>query len=162
MTTKTVAQILEQDTFSHNDLVSLLSAKDNDLQLIYSKAAEVKKQYIGNKVFLRGLVEYSNKCRKNCLYCGIRAGNCNVVRYTVDDDEVIQAAKYIKELGYGSMVLQSGELMTNTFTTDIERILKRIHAETDNTLGITLSLGDKPKKPINDGSTPVPNAIYYA
>ena len=143
MTTKTVAQILEQDTFSHNDLVSLLSAKDNDLQLIYSKAAEVKKQYIGNKVFLRGLVEYSNKCRKNCLYCGIRAGNCNVVRYTVDDDEVIQAAKYIKELGYGSMVLQSGELMTNTFTTDIERILKRIHAETDNTLGITLSLGEQ-------------------
>ena len=143
MTTKTVAQILEQDTFSHNDLVSLLSAKDNDLQLIYSKAAEVKKQYIGNKVFLRGLVEYSNKCRKNCLYCGIRAGNCNVVRYTVDDDEVIQAAKYIKELGYGSMVLQSGELMTNTFTADIERILKRIHAETDNTLGITLSLGEQ-------------------
>ena len=140
---KTVAEIIEQDVFSHSDLVVLLAAEDDDLKLIYNKAAEVKAKYIGNKVYLRGLVEYSNKCRKNCLYCGIRAGNNNVVRYTVDDEEVVQAAKYIKQLGYGSMVLQSGELMTNTFVDDIERLLKRIHVETDNTLGITLSLGEQ-------------------
>jgi biotin synthase len=123
--------------------VALLAAEAADIQLIYNKAAEVKAKYIGNKVYLRGLVEYSNKCRKNCYYCGIRLGNAKVNRYTVDDDEVVQAAKYIKQLGYGSMVLQSGELMTPAFVDAIERLLLRIHAETDNTLGITLSMGEQ-------------------
>ena len=140
---KTVAEIIEQNAFSHSDLVVLLAAEGNDLQLIYNKAAEVKAKYIGNKVYLRGLVEYSNKCRKNCYYCGIRLGNAKVKRYTVDDDEVVQAAKYIKQLGYGSMVLQSGELMTPSFVDTIERLLLRIHAETDNALGITLSMGEQ-------------------
>ena len=140
---KTVAEIIEQNAFSHSDLVALLAAEGNDIQLIYAKAAEVKAKYIGNKVYLRGLVEYSNKCRKNCYYCGIRLGNAKVNRYTVDDDEVVQAAKYIKQLGYGSMVLQSGELMTPSFVDAIERLLLRIHAETDNTLGITLSMGEQ-------------------
>lgn len=143
MSTKTITEILTQEHFSHNDLVKLLSAKGNDIKQIFDKAAEVKQQYIGNKVYLRGLVEYSNKCRKNCLYCGIRAGNNNVSRYTVTDDEVIQAAKYIKELGYGSMVLQSGELMTRNFVNDIERLLIAINKETDYSLGITLSLGEQ-------------------
>lgn len=140
---KTVAEIIEQNAFSHSDLVALLAAEGNDRQLIYNKAAEVKAKYIGNKVYLRGLVEYSNKCRKNCYYCGIRLGNAKVNRYTVDDDEVVQAAKYIKQLGYGSMVLQSGELMTPSFVDAIERLLLRIHAETENTLGITLSMGEQ-------------------
>ena len=140
---KTVAEIIEQNAFSHSDLVTLLAADGDDRQLIYAKAAEVKAKYIGNKVYLRGLVEYSNKCRKNCYYCGIRLGNAKVNRYTVDDDEVVQAAKYIKQLGYGSMVLQSGELMTPSFVGTIERLLLRIHAETDNALGITLSMGEQ-------------------
>lgn len=140
---KTVAEIIEQNAFSHSDLVTLLAADGDDRQLIYAKAAEVKAKYIGNKVYLRGLVEYSNKCRKNCYYCGIRLGNTKVNRYTVDDDEVVQAAKYIKQLGYGSMVLQSGELMTPSFVDTIERLLLRIHAETDNALGITLSMGEQ-------------------
>lgn len=140
---KTVAEIIEQNAFSHSDLVTLLAADGDDRQLIYAKAAEVKAKNIGNKVYLRGLVEYSNKCRKNCYYCGIRLGNAKVNRYTVDDDEVVQAAKYIKQLGYGSMVLQSGELMTPAFVDAIERLLLRIHAETDNALGITLSMGEQ-------------------
>jgi len=140
---KTVAEIIEQNAFSHSDLVTFLAADGDDRQLIYNKAAEVKAKYIGNKVYLRGLVEYSNKCRKNCYYCGIRLGNAKVNRYTVDDDEVVQAAKYIKQLGYGSMVLQSGELMTPSFVDTIERLLLRIHAETDNALGITLSMGEQ-------------------
>lgn len=140
---KTVAEILEQQTFSHSDLAALLAAKGSDLQLIYTKAAEVKARYIGNKVYLRGLVEYSNKCRKNCYYCGIRLGNGKVSRYTVGDDEVVQAAKYIKQLGYGSMVLQSGELMTPAFIDAVERLLIQIHAATGHTLGITLSMGEQ-------------------
>ena len=140
---KTLAEIIVQNAFSHSDLVALLAAEGDDLKLIYDKAAEVKAKYIGNKVYLRGLVEYSNKCRKNCYYCGIRLGNAKVNRYTVDDDEVVQAAKYIKQLGYGSMVLQSGELMTPTFVDAVERLLLRIHEATDHTLGITLSMGEQ-------------------
>ena len=138
-----IQEILQHSEFSHNDLVQLLSAEGEDLKTLFDFAKSVKNQHVGNKVYLRGLVEYSNKCRKNCFYCGIRSGNANVSRYTVSDDEVVQAAKYIQKLGYGSMVLQSGELMTEKFIADIERLLKRIHQETDHQLGITLSLGEQ-------------------
>ena len=140
---KSVAEIIEQNSFSHSDIVTLLDAKDNDIELIYNKSAEIKNKYIGNKVYLRGLVEYSNKCRKNCLYCGIRLGNNKVSRYTVGEEEVVQAAKYIKELGYGSMVLQSGEIMTPTFVDTIEQLLTKIHHATNHSLGITLSMGEQ-------------------
>ena len=140
---KSVAEIIEQNSFSHSDIVTLLDAKDNNIELIYNKSAEIKNKYIGNKVYLRGLVEYSNKCRKNCLYCGIRLGNNKVSRYTVGEEEVVQAAKYIKELGYGSMVLQSGEIMTPTFVDTIEQLLTKIHHATNHSLGITLSMGEQ-------------------
>lgn len=136
-------EILQHGELSHDDIVKLLSSEGEDMDALFSFAKTVKERHVGNKVYLRGLVEYSNKCRKNCFYCGIRSGNANVSRYTVSEDEVVQAAKYISELGYGSMVLQSGELMTEKFVGDIERLLKRIHAETGNRLGITLSLGEQ-------------------
>lgn len=138
-----MTEILTRAEFSHDDIVKLLSAEGDDLKTLFDFAKNVKNQHVGNKVYLRGLVEYSNKCRKNCFYCGIRSGNANVSRYTVGEDEVVQAAVYIRKLGYGSMVLQSGELMTEKFVEDIERILKRIHEATDHQIGITLSLGEQ-------------------
>ncbi len=138
-----VTEILTRVEFSHDDIVKLLSAEGDDLKTLFDFAKNVKNRHVGNKVYLRGLVEYSNKCRKNCFYCGIRSGNANVSRYTVGEDEVVQSAVYIRKLGYGSMVLQSGELMTEKFVEDIERILKRIHEATDHQIGITLSLGEQ-------------------
>ncbi len=63
-------------------------------QLLFRKSAEVKEKYIGNKVWFRGLIEFSNVCGKDCLYCGIRKGNKNLERYSLGDDEIIAAAKF--------------------------------------------------------------------
>ena len=60
-------------------------------------------------VYLRGLIELSNICRKDCLYCGIRCSNSKVVRYDLSDREVLDLAQYALDNGYGSVVLQAGE-----------------------------------------------------
>ena len=92
---------------------------------------------------MRGLVEFSNICSKNCLYCGIRRGNAGVVRYRMDEGEIFAAVEWAAENRYGSVVLQSGELAAEENTSFVERVLSRIHDRFGDTLGITLSLGEQ-------------------
>jgi biotin synthase len=138
-----VEAILQKDEFSRDDLIILLSSGIEERNLIYSKAAEIKQKYVGNKVYFRGLVEFSNICNKNCYYCGIRAKNLNVERYMVEEEEVINAARYAYESGYASMVLQSGERNDRRFVEMISSLLDKINKVTDNKMGITLSLGEQ-------------------
>lgn len=97
----------------------------------------------GRTVALRGLVECSNVCAKNCLYCGIRRGNAKVRRYRMTADEVVEAAAWAAENGYGSVVLQAGEIQSEENTRFYEQILGRLHARFGDGLGITLSLGEQ-------------------
>ncbi len=139
----TVEEILQKPDFERADLVTLLNADKKDRELIFRKAAEVKKEYVGNKVYFRGLVELSNSCSKNCYYCGIRSGNKVVDRYFVSDDEVLEAAKYALENGYGSMVIQSGERTDKVFVNKVTKLLEKIKAQSSGKLGITLSMGEQ-------------------
>ncbi len=139
----TVEAILEKTDFSREDLVTLLNAEAHDQELIFRKAAEVKKQFVGNKVYFRGLVELSNICSKNCYYCGIRSGNKVVDRYFVSDDEVLEAAKYALDNGYGSMVIQSGERTDKVFIAKVTQLLEKIKNLSAGKLGITLSMGEQ-------------------
>lgn len=138
-----VEKILEHEHFSHDDLVALLSAEGADRTMIFEKAAAVKKEFVGNKVYFRGLIELSNICSKNCYYCGIRAGNKNVDRYFVTEDEVVAAAVFALENGYGSMVIQSGERTDKTFVDKVTEILKKIMEVSKGKLGVTLSMGEQ-------------------
>jgi biotin synthase len=140
---KSLEQILSQDSFSKNDLVTLLNANEQQRQLIFSKAAEVKEKNVGKKVYYRGLIEFSNLCGKNCYYCGIRAGNKNAHRYEVTPEEVLEAAKYAWENKFGSLVIQAGERSDKSFVRSISEILKQIRKMSDGELGITLSLGEQ-------------------
>jgi biotin synthase len=140
---KSLVQILTQDEFSKDDLVQLISADEEGRKLIFAKAVEVKEQYVGNKVFYRGLIEFSNLCGKNCYYCGIRAGNTNAHRYEVTKDELLEAAKYAYENKFGSLVIQAGERSDRTFVKTITSILKEIKEFSKGELGITLSLGEQ-------------------
>ena len=135
--------LLNQNEFSKQDLIYLLTLKGDAVSQLFEKSKEIKQKYVGNSVYLRGLIEFSNICRKNCFYCGIRSGNPSVGRYQVTEDEVVEAAKFASAHKYGSLVLQSGERMTSEFTDTIARILERIHKETHQALGITLSLGEQ-------------------
>lgn len=122
----------------------LLSLEDEkEIQKLMDKARATRDNTIGNKVYLRGLIEYSNRCAKNCFYCGIRAGNTNAVRYQVSDEEVLEAAKYALDHRYGSIVLQSGERSDKEFTSHISSLIQKIHHYTGNNLRITLSCGEQ-------------------
>ena len=139
-------EILRKAEFTHSDLVELLNAQGKDRTALFSRAAEVKKQYVGNKVYFRGLVELSNICSKNCLYCGIRAGNAKPDRYMVGEDEVLEAARFALENGYGSMVLQSGERCDDSFVATVTNLLRKIKGLSNGKLGITLSMGEQTEK----------------
>jgi biotin synthase len=122
----------------------LLSLEDKaEIAELYAAARAARDEQIGNKVYLRGLIEYSNRCSKNCYYCGIRAGNIHAFRYEVNDEEVLAAAKFAWENRYGSIVLQSGERSDKKFTSHISDLIKKIHSATNNELRITLSCGEQ-------------------
>ncbi len=138
-----VKDILNKESFSKNELITLLNAEKDDLKLIFEKSSKVKEDYIGNKVYLRGLIELSNICSKNCYYCGIRRDNKKVERYNITDNEVLEAAAFALKSNYGSVVIQSGELQSENNTARIENLVKQIKEISNGKLGITLSCGEQ-------------------
>jgi biotin synthase len=135
--------ILLQDDFSRENIITLLSCQGEDRIFLFKKSTEIKEKYIGKKVWFRGLIEFSNICSKDCLYCGIRKGNKNLKRYNLTDDEILAAAKFAYDNKYGSIALQSGELESYPVTNRIENLLHKIKELSDGELGITLSVGEQ-------------------
>jgi biotin synthase len=136
-------EILNKKEFTKEELIFLLSLEGDDIQKLLSKALEVKLREIGNEVYLRGLIEYSNRCQKSCLYCGVRLPNAKVVRYTMKDEEVFDCVKKAIDYNYGSLAIQSGERSDKAFTDKITYLLKEIKKLSDGKLGITLSCGEQ-------------------
>jgi len=143
---KTIDEILKQENFSKDDLIKLLQADKEERNVIFTQAAKVKADYIGRKVYYRGLIEMSNICSKNCYYCGIRMGNSVAERYDISDEEILNAAQFAYQSNYGSVVLQSGEITSPKFTKRITNLLKKIKELSNNELGITISLGEQPEE----------------
>jgi biotin synthase len=138
-----IDELLEKEYLDKNDLIRLLNADKSEAEAIFKKSSEIKQQYIGNKTYFRGLIEYSNICEKNCYYCGIRKGNKNVQRYKVTKEEVLEAAKFAYDNKYASVVLQSGEISSPAFTKTIAAMLEGMMELSNNELGITLSCGEQ-------------------
>ncbi len=139
----TVKNILQKEYLAKDDLEFLLSSAEADSEALFQHAHEIKIARIGRKVYFRGLIEYSNICSKNCFYCGIRMDNSRYQRYTLTDEEVLEAARYAHDNDFASIVLQSGEQSSKAFTQAIENLLVKIHSETNGKLHITLSLGEQ-------------------
>ena len=137
-----VREIIEQSLFSKENLVTLLNAQDEEGLFLLQRAGEVKSKIVGKKVYFRGLIELSNVCEKDCLYCGIRKSNEVVNRYNLTDTEVLDAARFAYRENYGSIVIQSGEVTNEPFISRIERLITEIKNLSENKLGITLSLGE--------------------
>ena len=124
--------------FTKEQLIKLLSDQDNQ-QDLFKRADAVRHQYVGDAVHLRGLIEFSNRCRNNCLYCGIRRDNQNISRYRLTEEEIIEQAKLAVRLGFKTIVLQSGEdvfYQKDNFSRVIETIKKM-------DVAITLSVGER-------------------
>ncbi len=140
---KSFSEIIQQTEFSPEDLVRMLEADGDDRTLLFVQAEKVKKQTIGNKVYFRGLIEFSNICAKDCLYCGIRRSNEKVVRYEATDAEILDACRFAWQNRFGSVVLQSGELSSPTFVRRVDSLLKQIKELSNGELGVTLSCGEQ-------------------
>ena len=101
-------------------------------------------------VYLRGLIELSNICRKDCLYCGIRCSNRKVERYELAEAQVLELSQYALDNGYGSVVLQGGERCDSNYVERISALVYKIkHLVSRRTtvpLGITLSLGEQSRE----------------
>ncbi len=132
------------NSFTKERIISLLEERNTDVvENLLRSAYQIKVDNIGSKVYLRGLIELSNKCSKNCYYCGIRQSNREVERYELSDEQVIDAAMFAWRSGYGSLVIQAGERSGKAFTSKVTRLVKKIKTLTDGKLGITLSLGEQ-------------------
>ena len=126
---------------TREDIIALLKLPGKYSAALYLAADRVRKQQIGNEVFLRGIIEFSNFCERNCLYCGLRKGNKKLSRYRMSDDEIIATAKQINKAGISTVVLQSGE--DSFYRVEIIcNLIERIQKETN--LIITLSIGERP------------------
>jgi biotin synthase len=139
----TIKEILENEDFTRENIIFLLQSEGDDKTLLYKKSSGIKEKYIGNKVWFRGLIEFSNVCGKDCFYCGIRKGNKNLKRYSLDDDEILAASKFAYTNRYGSIALQSGELESSFVTGRIENLLNKIREMSNGELGVTLSVGEQ-------------------
>lgn len=108
------------------------------------KACELRKQYYGNKVFTRGLIEFTNYCKNDCFYCGIRRSNKNASRYRLTMEEILDCCKQGYELGFRTFVLQGGE---DPYYTDerIVEIVKEIKKQYPD-CAVTLSIGERSKE----------------
>ncbi len=129
----------EEHSLDKDELIELLRGSENDEEL-FAAADAVRRQYVGDGVHLRGLIEFSNFCRNNCRYCGLRRGNKKLERYRIDEDTIFELAEHaVRNMGLKTVVLQSGEDMF--FTTEkLCAVIRRI-----KTLGaaLTLSIGEK-------------------
>lgn len=114
-----------------------------ELDQLFAEAYRTKLEYIGNRISLRGLIEFSNICTKNCFYCGIRRGNHNVKRYQIPEENILEQALAADQLGLGSVVLQSGERSDPEFVDLVERLVRQIKEQSCGRLGITLSTGEQ-------------------
>jgi biotin synthase len=110
------------------------------LQDLYAQADAVRHQTVGDAVHLRGLIEISSHCRRQCMYCGLRAANKDLKRYRMTRDEILACAHLGVRLGYGTAVMQAGEddALTADWIADLIRQIKR-----ETPLAVTLSLGER-------------------
>jgi len=138
-----IQTLLHKTNLTKDDIIRLLNAVDDDEKMLFDFSGKIKLQNVGNTVYLRGLIELSNICEKDCYYCGIRKSNINVKRYNISEEETLEAVRIAYEKGYGSVAIQSGEVQSPAFTEKINRILCKAMEISNGELGITLSCGEQ-------------------
>lgn len=139
-------QILEKLRNTHEasseELLYILDHVTKDsMELLFAYSHQVRVQYYGHAVYMRGLIEFSNYCKQNCAYCGIQSANQGVDRYRLHCSEILDCCKEGYRLGYRTFVLQSGE---DPYYTDerMEEIVMSIKTQYPD-CAITLSIGER-------------------
>lgn len=138
-----IDKLIRDRQLVREEYIELLEyAKDKAaVDRLKEEAVRLKEQYYGRKVYLRGLIEFTNYCRNNCYYCGIRGENTKVQRYRLTKDEILSCCEEGYGLGFRTFVLQGGE---DPYYTDerMEEIVRAVKAAYPD-CALTLSIGEK-------------------
>ena len=118
---------LQKEELHKEDVIFLLGrTAPDELEQLYRAAYETKKEWVGNVDYYRGLLEFSNRCIKNCNYCGIRRDNGEVERFDTSREDKLAMASWSYEQQYGSVTLKSGERQDTAFSDYVEGLLRDI------------------------------------
>ena len=139
---KLIDKLKATNYLTKEEWVSLIEGRTPELaEYLFAQARDVREQVYGKDIYIRGLIEFTNFCKNDCLYCGIRRSNTNACRYRLDVDEILQCCEKGYELGFRTFVLQGGE--DAYFTDDrLEQIVKAIRGQYPD-CAITLSVGER-------------------
>ena len=129
--------VMISETMNRQAIIGLLTA--TPAEELYRRADDVRREAVGDDVHLRGLIEFSNICRNDCLYCGIRRGNRQVQRYRMTDEELVETATRASALGFQTIVMQSGE----DLHFDQARMCRIIEQIKRLDVALTLSVGER-------------------
>ena len=140
---KIAQKFLENQNLKKEEFVELIRCADDPetREALAERAVEIRKKYYGDKVYTRGLIEFTNYCKNDCYYCGIRRSNRNAKRYRLTEDEILDCCKNGYELGFRTFVLQGGE---DPYYTDdrMEKIIRRMKEKYPE-CAVTLSIGER-------------------
>lgn len=137
-----IAKLASEHNLTDDELLALLTSDEADVNaLLAQEADKFRRQYYGDAVYIRGLIEFTNYCKNNCYYCGIRAGNNCAERYRLSQEEVLACCAEGYELGFRTFVLQGGEdpYFTDDKICALVRAIRKQHPD----CAITLSIGEK-------------------
>ena len=143
MTDRLVEKLRKTRDLNDDELRELIETSAHD-EALRTAADEVRRENYGDMVYLRGLIEISSYCKRNCLYCGLRAENRNAERYRLSKEEILSCCEEGYGLGYRTFVLQGGEdpYYTDEMICDIVRSIKEKYPD----CAVTLSIGEKSRE----------------
>lgn len=136
-------KLIHQSYLEKEEYMELLGSYQDKETVVClgQEAARLREKYYGNKVYMRGLIEFTNFCKNNCYYCGIRRDNKNASRYRLTEEEILDCCKNGYELGFRTFVLQGGEdpYYTDERICTITEEIKKRYPD----CAVTLSIGEK-------------------
>ena len=142
---KLIDKLFENQGLEKEEYETLISNRnESDSQYLFSLSRKLREQYYGKSVYIRGLIEFTNYCKNDCYYCGIRRSNKNAVRYRLDKEDILACCKEGYALGFRTFVLQGGE--DSYFTDDrMCTIISEMKSAYPD-CAITLSIGEKSRQ----------------
>lgn len=137
-----IDKLQQTESLTKSEWISLITHRDEETAAyLFERARQVRHRYYENKIFTRGLIEFTNYCRNDCYYCGIRKSNCNAERYRLTKEDILSCTEQGYQLGFRTFVLQGGEdaYYTDDVIADMVASIKSQHPD----CAVTLSIGER-------------------